>query len=555
MNALTIFLVSMAVAIATVIFIHLFFKRVSKTVPFTYTWLLKRTLQQIRRRRRLQHILILLLRTGIIALVTLALLSFFFNPERSDIPSVVIIDNSASMTRDDPPLLWQAIKWIEDNVDNFLYAITCNNIIKDKGQLTNIEPYYGFCSLDKQLALLHNLSDTVRIYVISDFQRGYNTGLVQRPFVPVLMEGTAENTWVDSLWLAKDNIVVKWINTGSKDVSLQLKVNDKVKAVKKWRSIDSLQYDTIPIKPEGRTNTIHISISGDPVYFDNDFYAVLGTQPTRVYMHISDTTVFHLAPIIAKDTLFDIVSDPSKADVIIAGFMDDLPESMRSSLLNLQKPKILLYSASGSDNRVWLNRRNSFLKGVIQDYGKAPTPLSIYAPCPQTLLPGTQLLFTDSCTIASIENKTLHAIYDPNNATLSSHPIYIAIIYKVLLGNKAYTLNFFRNNEKTISLFTQQQINLVPLRNESSRTDNLLFPKPGFYYMVSAKDTQLIGINLPKEESNLKPNVPKITITQGKAETIISSLAPYLLISFALILLLIESLVLRKRKDYEENAS
>ncbi|NPA33497.1 MAG: hypothetical protein GXO48_01000 [Chlorobi bacterium] len=555
MNTLAIFLSLMAIAIATVIFIHLFFKRVSKTVPFTYTWLLKKTLQQIKRRRRLQHLLILLLRTGTIALVTLALLSFFYKPQTTNIPAVVIIDNSASMTRDDPPLLWQAIKWVEDNVDNFLYAITCDNIIKDENQLANIETYYGFCSLDKQLALISNLRDSVATIVVSDFQTGYYTGLIKQSFIPVPMDGTVENAWIDSLWRMDNNLVVKWFNTGITDLSLQLKLNGNVKAVKKWHSNDSIQYDTILITPEGRINTIHISISGDPTYFDNDFYATIGTRPIKVFLKISDTTI-HLARVIRKDTAFQIVPDIADADVLIAGYFDNLPESVRKSLLTNPNPKILFYKGFVPPFRVWLNRRNPFWKDVIQDYGKAPTPLSISAPCLQYSLPGTPLLFTDSCTIASVENQTVHVVYDADNPTFSSHPIYIAMIYKVLLGNRVYELDFLRNNEQTISrLANNQNIKIVPWTEKSSDISLTLPVKPGFYYLVSDRDTQLVGINLPKKESILEPKVPQTGIEAHTQDSRIMSFVPYLLLSFALILLLIESLVLRKRKDYEENTT
>ncbi len=554
MNALMIFLSAMLIAIATVIFIHLFFKRVSRTVPFTYTWLLKRTLQQIRRRRRLQHLLILLLRTGAITLVTLAILLFFYKPDSTNVPTVVIIDNSASMNRGDPPLLWQAIKWIEDNVDNFLYAITCDDIIKDKNQLANIETYYGFCSLDKQLALMQNLRDTVVTFVISDFQRGYYADIIHRSFTPIVLEGPTDNVWIDSIWLAGNSIVVKWINTSLRETSIQLKINDKVKSVKKWHSEDSIQYDTMLIRAEGTMNTIHISISGDPVYFDNEFFAVLGSQPTKVFLQLSDT-LFNIAHVIAQDTMFKIVSEPVDADVIISGFIEDLPMSVKRSLLSMPKPKIFFYKTSGTTNQIWLNRRNPFWKEVLQDYGRAPIPLPISSSCPQNPLTGTPLLFTDSCVIASIENQTLHAVYNPTNKSLVSHPIYVAMIYKVLLGPRAYELHYLRNDDKTISLFSKQEVKFLPIKENLDEAVSSVPMQPGFYYIISNRDTQLVGINLPKGESILTIDIPKTPISQQEPKSRIVSFAPYLLLSFALILLLIESLVLRKRKDYEENAS
>ena len=554
MNALVLFLVGMALAVATVIFIHLFFRRVSKTVPFTYTWLLKRTLQQIKRRRRLQHLLILLLRTGTIAFVTMALVSFFYKPESIDIPTVVVLDNSASMTRGNPPLVWQGIKWTEENVNKLLFVITCDDIIREKENLSGVATYYGFCSLDKQFTHLTITNDSLNVYVVSDFQHGYWSELISRPFIPVVMNGESDNAWIDSMWLGEDKfLIVKWNNTGSADVSMQIKLNGQVKAVKKWRVQDSIQYDTVVLKPEKKINTVHIVISGDNAYFDNEFYAVIGSYPVKVYVHLTDTSI-PFVEVLRKDTMFQFASRPDNADVILAGFWDDMPESTRKALMEHNVPSIILHKSVGKAQRLWLNRRATFWKGVLQDYGKAPIPLSVSAGCPSISLNGIPLLFTDSCVIASVDNKTLHVTYSSKNVALSTHPVFLAMIFKVLFENKAYELRYHRNDEQFMIYLTSQDVSVVPYGNSDAR--EIKYPlKPDFYYIIDGTDTMLTGINLPKQESILAQNVPIVDNVIVPESKRFLSYIPYLLLSFALILLLVESVVLRKSNQDEESAS
>ncbi|WP_078062936.1 BatA domain-containing protein [Solirubrum puertoriconensis] len=307
-------------ALVIPLLLHLFELRRPQRVQFTNVDFIKEVKLVTAKQRRLQHLLVLLLRLGFVVFLVLLFCQPFLpaadaDATASNTGAALVLDNTLSMSAESADGLQLLEKGVSDALQlidalprSASYDLISGDVRQSsitpqrvKEALTNSFVSGSGQNIVAQTAWLANRNRAAKptsVFLISDFQRsGFDPAIIKRfsnqqVYLFPIRSAPAGNIYVDSLYLADE-----FIRSGA-DLSLQLRFrnggNQDANSIGVRVMIADRQVGTFQLSlPAGQsvTNTVRVRLNGttavkcrvevedQPVRFDNAFYFVL--RPTN----------------------------------------------------------------------------------------------------------------------------------------------------------------------------------------------------------------------------------------------------------------------------------
>jgi hypothetical protein len=336
--------------------IHLINLHRHKVIYFSQTSFLKKVEKESRRTRKLNNLILLILRMLAIGFLVLA----FAQPkivdedEAGQVPSsavVIFIDNSLSMQAENRNgnLLEQAKQYAIQRISTFpettpVKVLSHNGLVADKinpklvqGVMKSIS--YSATAVSSQsllqlLSLTENIGQS-QIWLISDMQENYwrtffemaDTSLY---LIPVQIDSDEpENVVVDTVWFdspyrnagIEQNLRVRITNRGKKfrsNIPLRLYLNDTLTSV---QSIDLEVNETKNLSFVFSLSNLgwiqgRVEIDDYPIVFDNAYFFTYYVHPKRHVLLVGDEDYF------ASLTRLYTVSEHIQPHVIQPGYIN-----------------------------------------------------------------------------------------------------------------------------------------------------------------------------------------------------------------------------------------
>ncbi len=308
--------------------IHLINLHRHKVIYFSQTSFLKRVEKESRRTRKLNNLLLLLLRMLVIGFLVLAFSVPRMLDENKSVQGqsssvVVFVDNSLSMQAENRNgnLLEQAKQYVIKRISTFpettpVKIISHTGIISEKinpqlvqGVMNNITYSATTISVHSLLQLLSPVEGTTQpqIWIVSDMQENYWRSFFEMvdtsiTIVPVQIDpDSPENVVIDTAWFdtpfrnagIAQNLRVRITNRGTKfrsNIPVRLYLNDTLTSV---QSIDLEQTET---KNSSFTFSLgnvgwvrgRVEIDDYPIVFDNQYFFSYYVNPVRHVVLVGD---------------------------------------------------------------------------------------------------------------------------------------------------------------------------------------------------------------------------------------------------------------------------
>lgn len=312
--------------------IHLINLHRHKVIYFSQTTFLKKVEQESRKARKINNLMLLIIRMLAILFLVLAFAkpTFYSDPEikRKDVSSVVIfIDNSLSMQAENSNgnLLSQAKQYAIKRISSWsptttVKVLSHSGIVAEKinpelVQSTVEKINYSATTLPPQTILqLSSISQqigTTQLWVISDMQENYwNSFFAQIDtslnIVPVKIDtDEPQNVTIDTVWFdnpyrnveIEQHLNVRITNQAAKarsNIHMRLFVNDTLGAV---QSIDLQEFETkvVTFKYTNQSKGWiigRVDIEDYPIVFDNQYFFSYYVPEQRRVLMIGDTRYY-----------------------------------------------------------------------------------------------------------------------------------------------------------------------------------------------------------------------------------------------------------------------
>lgn len=372
--------------LAIPIIIHLFRFRRYKTVFFSNVRFLKAVQQESTSRNRLKHLLVLASRLLAISALILAFTQPFLAGNQQQTVEgknyiSVFIDNSFSMNRlsNNFSLLDKAKQTASELVKSFdeqdRFQILTNNFSGNENRLLSKDEMLAaidevtFSSATKNLASITKRQKEVlsmegslkkTAFVLSDFQStmmpqyalqdtNFNLNLI--PFETA----TQENIGIDTCYFAEPfqivgkatTLLVKVKNYGNNDatnIPLSFTLNGQTKSSLELNiAAGSAVIDTLVFIPEkAGWNEANITISDEPVTFDNNFYLSFNADSKLNILSISEGSNKFINAVFGKNIQFSLeesspnitIQDASRFSLVIVSNLKSISDELSSWLSN-----------------------------------------------------------------------------------------------------------------------------------------------------------------------------------------------------------------------------
>ena len=288
-----------------------------------------------------------------------------------------------------------------------------------------------------------------------------------------------------------------------------------------------------------------VQISGDNVYYDNEFFFMLDPRPRPKISILDELGNEYLREVFANENVFDLqILDPGsidydvigKSDIIILNSLKKLPNGFISKIQG--KAVILFPSQNEKDITLWEGIKNasrientSASNFEIDD--KHPLFSGVFAkPQKQVEMPfGTPIFDIDGDYEILISFRSnypylikprnsnvylFNAPLDTESSNFASHSLFLPLMYQLAFSSLKYDQQIYHypNDLMEISVENQEfppklsseTLELIPEFNPSSNGLVITFPKldPGFYKLSHYKDSVKMAINISKKESIMK---------------------------------------------------
>jgi hypothetical protein len=366
------------------IIIHLFHFRRFKTVYFSNTRFIQHIKNEKQTKTRLKHLLVLISRLLVIALLVFAFAQPYF-PGKSDILNSgkvsvsIYLDNSRSMENTgQKDILFEqarkkAIKIVESYPDNAEFQILTNLLKTKEEKYYNQEQAIKIIEelqlasssrnlksiIDKIQSTKANLSSHA-VYLFSDFQKSmvdFSTINLDTTSTYYIIKEEAiseDNLSIDSAWfegpfqnLGQSNILKVRLSNNSKqdipDLKLTLDLNGSQKITsysipKESQSIIDLEFQI----NKTAWNKGRLIIEDYPNRFDDIYYFSFFVKSNSHVLHISEHSNTHIEHVFETDPFFDFSRiSPSKynpnqlnkQELIILDALTDFSSNLRADII------------------------------------------------------------------------------------------------------------------------------------------------------------------------------------------------------------------------------
>ncbi|MCM8805552.1 MAG: BatA and WFA domain-containing protein [Candidatus Omnitrophica bacterium] len=320
--------------ISVPVLIHLFSRKKSPPYFFSTLKFIKLTQKKTIRRQKIEEIIVLLLRTAIVACLFIAIAQpvskkYFFAEKENWV--VLILDDSASMSAGSSNDVWKNLQSASEKILASLKKGTHISVIFSSGKtipFTTIvedvareirESKPGFhgntmqLALDKASSMLEKESGYQRIFIVSDLQKQTwekieSSGL-KKINADIIIVDVSENyqsnlTIKDFYPLpVKNTYVCSIINWGNQDVTAELKISDRDYETAKHLTIEKGKTTEIEIKTEKELQSLKAELLyPDILKPDNCFFLQKEASGEKKVLLIGsdDTSIFYTRSSVAS---------------------------------------------------------------------------------------------------------------------------------------------------------------------------------------------------------------------------------------------------------------
>ncbi|MBC6400142.1 MAG: BatA domain-containing protein [Ekhidna sp.] len=524
------------------VLVHLFSFRRAKKYFFSTLKFVKQVSSSSKSRTRLKYYLILtnrLLLFLAIVLLSLSILNVADSLHFNDGFKVYFDDSASSSIEED------GISVYNSGVD---YLQTLGIAI----EAIDFDSQHGFSRLSKVI------EDQGYDMYVSDFQ-GISRDVIENLKVDTttsrsfLMLGNLsgnQNLYVDTLFielnssdLSKQRIVLIPGLSGARSegtaVFRLLNNERQISSVAMdFSELSRIEFD-IPIDLKGEFT---VRISGDNVYYDNEFFFTLTRRSKPKISILDELGNEYLREVFANENVFDLqILDPGsidyhaidESDIIILNSLEKLPSGFVSKI---QEKTVMLFPGQNEkDLTLWegitstSRLKNASAFNFEIDY-KHPLFSGVFSkPQQDTEMPFATPLFKingDYEVLVSFRGNHSYLIkprssnvylfnssLDTESSNFASHSLFLPLMYQLAFSSLKYDqqVYYYPNDVMELSVENQEfppklsskTLELIPEFNRSDNGLVIRIPKldPGFYNLSHYEDSVRVAINISKEES------------------------------------------------------
>jgi hypothetical protein len=566
------------------ILIHLFQFRRYKTLKFSNTYFLSAINEEEKRSRKLKHLLILLTRILLIIFLVLSMAKPFWESEamQSEVNLVVLDKTPSNLNFAEG----KANSIVEENMSfiNQLYEKYPQDLKVLNQSAQVVEPYGDVgvqeskaqFSLDK---ILEVNEDSEKILLLSDFQKPvidenldyFQDSSKAYVFMPPYLQAP-NNLMVDSVWVAQNgangekiNLNIRIIAIGnSEEVNVSLEYNNQLVGTQQLELEENgVTILDFPIErfSESNSRIFQITLDGDQIEFDNEFYFTISNQERLQVLSLSSNQQNELInTVFENEELFELQTellnnfsfqDLDDFDLVLVHLGDELNNFASSALKT--------YASSG--NSLVIIPENDFDQfSFLEDVGFTDVELTnrssqntvrletpdvqnpffsnIFSSMDRNLtMPESKLFMKWSSgqnilsfvntypflSLGGIENN-VYAFSVPLNedyTNFTRHGLFLPILYKITFsGKKENQVQYYYLNDEVLKInipdlssgdifkLKQAEQELIPDQRISGNQLRLILPqediKSGFYDIINTKTDETVAklsLNFPKSES------------------------------------------------------
>lgn len=597
--------------LAIPIIIHLFRFRRYKTVFFSNVRFLKAVQQESTSRNRLKHLLVLACRLLALSALILAFAQPFLAGNQQQVAGSknyisVFIDNSFTMNRlsNNFSLLDKAKQTATELVKSFdeqdRFQLLTNNFGGNENRLLNKDEMLAaidevaFSSATKNLETIAKRQNEVlsmegsnekTAFVLSDFQStmvnkytfqdsSFNLNLI--PFETA----TLENIGIDTCFFAEPfqivgktvTLFVKVENYGSEDaanIPLSFTLNGQTKSSLEINiAAGSSAIDTLVFIPEkAGWNEANISITDEPVTFDNNFYLSFNADAKLNVLSISEGSNKFIHAVFGKNEQFALeesspnisIQDASRYSLVVVSNLKNISSELSAWLSNYISSggSVIVFPAFDADK----NSYNKFLLSnnalQIDGFSEEQTQVSninlaqnifrdVFEKTPENMrFPQVNKYAIFSHALAANKEDILKTkednllmarftngagnLYvsavsaDAQNSELPSSAIFAPMLFKMaVLSNATSAMEFTigsnaafsvatTNTKETFYRLKNQQTEFIPQQFLTNNSTSIIpgesLKTAGFYNVVlpgSDSATAILAANYNRAESDMK---------------------------------------------------
>ncbi|MEQ9403149.1 MAG: hypothetical protein RIM99_06170 [Cyclobacteriaceae bacterium] len=456
------------------------------------------------------------------------------------------------------------------------------------------------------------------LYFVSDLQHSDGKSLerikkdsLRNYYIFLKEQSSARNVYIDSIWVEKDiddyqtNILRCKIGQTSNfsEGSIVVKLMDEFRN----------QISSVVVKLENRQDVsfslpavlsgtrFRLSLTGDDIEYDNDFFFVLGKIRYPKILVLSATYNKYLSNIFGNEQLFNLVisnySDIdykkiSEADLVVMNDFYRIPEdiirqnSENTSFIIIPSDSIdidnykretgfSLKPSNSNFQEVQMNEGNLLLRGVYNRFKKLSDLPSAKRAFEVSGIQEVIFSLRDGGTyLGNSVGETIYLFSSPLSdeyTELPNHSVFLPLMYRIAEESLGSELSLFvypgdflevpnltADKPPRIISENYETIPEVTLRDRLSLIRIPVNLPPDFYYVIQGEDTiQSFGLNLAKSESQLEgstfneltnyfsdsPHVRIISASNGYEDISLPSTKTDSIWKYALILTLIFILV------------